>query len=534
MDEAKKPGFRIDAAELERRKAWLGLGAEDAARLGALAARAAGKRGAFLDRFYARIEELPESRAILARTTLPADRLRATHGDQLLALLSGRYDLEYAEGRQRLGLAHHRVGLPPELYIGAYAELMDTLLDSAFEEAGGDSQALLAAAKSLVKVLLLDVELGIGAYFHADHERLRLLSKVFESDQEAVLITAVDGTILEANHMVAEISGHAPQALVGQTLATLHAMRNARTFEDIWREATATGAWHGDVWHRHAAGHEYLARLAIAAVRDETGGATHFVIEYADATEAWEAERSLKARTEELGRSNRELEQFAYVASHDLQEPLRMVTSYSQLLARRYRDQLDADAREFIAFAVDGATRMQGLINDLLKFSRVGTRGKPLAPLALERPLADALANLAVAQRESGANVAHDPLPTVMGDAVQLTQLFQNLVGNAIKFRTPGCAPQIHVGARRCAEGWEVAIRDNGIGIGPEYFERIFVIFQRLHGKEEYPGTGIGLALCKKIVERHGGRIWVESRAGEGSTFRFTLPAAKNEGGTTT
>lgn len=204
-----------------------------------------------------------------------------------------------------------------------------------------------------------------------------------------------------------------------------------------------------------------------------------------------------------------------------------MVASYTQLLARRYKGKLDQDADEFIAYAVDGATRMQGLINDLLKFSRVGTRGKPFAPTDCERVLNAALANLDLAIRESWAALTRDPMPALQGDETQLVQLFQNLIGNAIKFRAPGEPPRIHVGARRVEGAWEFSVQDNGIGISPEYFERIFVIFQRLHGKADYPGTGIGLAICKKIVERHSGRLWVESRPGEGATFLFTIPDRK-------
>lgn len=523
--------FHIDEEELQRHKAWLGFGAEDNARLAALTERVAGMRKAFADGFHARVAGCAEANAALARTTQPLEALRALHGDQLPTLLSGRYDLAYAQSRLRIGAAHHRVGLRPELYIGAYAQFLDVLLRAALDESGGDGERFLATALSVVKVALLDIELGTIAYFHADHERLRLLSKVFESDQEAVLIADPAGIVAEANHMVERISGYPPAACIGASLAMLFAEHPSHPFEDLWYAAAQTDTWQGDVWHRHADGRNYLARMSVAAVRDADGRATHYVVEYTDATEAWEAEQALKARTEALDRSNRELEQFAYVASHDLQEPLRMVTSYTQLLARRYKDKLDEDANDFIGFAVDGATRMQGLINDLLKFSRVGTRGKPFVPISLEHVLDDAMANLDVAIRESGAAITRDPLPTISGDAVQLTQLLQNLLGNAIKFRKPGAAPAIHVGARRSPEAWEISIKDDGIGIAPEYFERIFVIFQRLHDRTEYPGTGIGLAICKKITERHGGRIWVESRAGEGSVFRFIVPHA--EGGDT-
>ena len=225
---------------------------------------------------------------------------------------------------------------------------------------------------------------------------------------------------------------------------------------------------------------------------------------------------------QELARSNAELQQFAYVASHDLQEPLRMVASFTQLLAKRYQGKLDADADEFIGFAVDGATRMQRLLNDLLVFSRVGTRRKPFDAIDCDSVLSDALANLKPAIEESGAVITHEPLPIVRGDEVQLIQLFQNLIANAVKFH--GQEPlQVHISAKLKDGDWVFAVRDSGIGIAPEQQERIFLIFQRLHHRSEYPGTGIGLALCRRIVERHGGRIWVESEVGKGATFYFTI-----------
>ncbi|MBD2248259.1 GAF domain-containing protein [Nostoc sp. FACHB-888] len=242
-------------------------------------------------------------------------------------------------------------------------------------------------------------------------------------------------------------------------------------------------------------------------------------------------------QSQELARSNAELEQFAYVASHDLQEPLRMVTSYLQLLERRYKNQLDTNADQFINYAVDGARRMQTLINDLLNYSRVSTRGQPFMRVNCSIVLEQAIANLQIAIADSQAIVTHDPLPEVMADVTQLIQVFQNLIGNAIKF----CRhqqPQIHIGVAKpnanpdgeslnvipSVDEWLFWVRDNGIGLESQYAERIFIIFQRLHGRDKYPGTGIGLAICKKIIERHGGRIWVESKLGEGSTFYFTIP----------
>jgi signal transduction histidine kinase len=243
----------------------------------------------------------------------------------------------------------------------------------------------------------------------------------------------------------------------------------------------------------------------------------------AEIVERKRAEEQLKRTMADLERSNKELEQFAYVASHDLQEPLRMVSSYTQLLARRYQDQLDQDAHEFIGYAVDGAERMQRLINDLLGYSRVGSRGKPFGKTDCQQVLQETLANLRTTIDETDATVTHDPLPTVIADEPQLVQVLQNLVSNAIKFRGQA-PPVVHIGAERKHDEWVFSVRDNGIGIDPQYYERIFVIFQTLHPRDQYPGTGIGLALCKRIVERHGGRIWVESQLGQGATFYFTIP----------
>jgi signal transduction histidine kinase/CHASE3 domain sensor protein len=234
---------------------------------------------------------------------------------------------------------------------------------------------------------------------------------------------------------------------------------------------------------------------------------------------------ALETTAAELQRSNGELQQFAYVASHDLQEPLRMVSSYIQLLQRRYQGQLDAKADTFIGFAVDGVARMQRLINDLLAYSRVGTHGAPLVPADCGEVMAGVIAALGAPIAETGARVTYGELPTVLADATQLGQLFQNLIGNALKFCT-GVTPEITISAERAGGEWLFRVRDNGIGIDPAYAERIFIIFQRLHSRDEYPGTGIGLAICKKIVERNGGRIWVESQSGQGATFTFSLPDA--------
>lgn len=248
-----------------------------------------------------------------------------------------------------------------------------------------------------------------------------------------------------------------------------------------------------------------------------------------------ELEQRVTERTEQLAQSNAELERFAYVASHDLQEPLRTVASYLQLIERRYAGRLDDAGREFVAYAVEGASRMRELINDLLEFSRVQTRARPFTLVSLENLLAEIQADLRIAIEENAAVITHDPLPGVMGDAGQLRRLFQNLIGNAIKYRGKE-APRIHLSARRLESlpknrpegvpesGWLISVRDNGIGIEPQYHEKVFQLFQRLHGREDYPGTGLGLALCRRIAERHGGTIWVESGPATGSTFHVALP----------
>ena len=239
-----------------------------------------------------------------------------------------------------------------------------------------------------------------------------------------------------------------------------------------------------------------------------------------------ELERRVAERTQELSRTNDELRQFAYIASHDLQEPLRTVGSYAQLLAKRYRGKLDDDAEDFIHYIVDGVTRMHVLLNDMLAYSRVtDSNARPMGDAHCGKILDNALANLEATIKENGAEITCDELPVITGDEVQLTQVFQNLIGNGIKYRRTE-APKIHITAEKRDSEWLFAVKDNGIGIDSKYKDRIFGIFKRLHGKE-LPGTGMGLAICKKIVERHGGRIWVDSTLGEGSVFQFTIPESE-------
>ncbi len=346
----------------------------------------------------------------------------------------------------------------------------------------------------------------------------------------AVSETAMDGIISMNEHGVITYWNPGASRLFGRTateaLGMPMSLVMAEPFVTPHQTATDTPAA-GRTFEtvgRRADGGEVPLEISLSAWTN-TQGDKLFTAIVRDITERKQAEQALEAKAEELSRSNQELEQFAYVASHDLQEPLRMVSNYTQLLGRRYKDKLDADANEFIEFAVDGARRMQELIHDLLAYARVGTRGREFRPTPVGEVVADALANLSSGIDESGAEIVVEDLPTVACDRSQVAQVFQNLIGNAIKFTRPGQTPVVRIQAFQGDGLWTFAVRDNGIGIEPKYFDRIFQMFQRLHTRQEYAGTGIGLALCKKIVERHGGRIRVESTPGQGTTFLFTLPS---------
>lgn len=338
---------------------------------------------------------------------------------------------------------------------------------------------------------------------------------------EAVLLLDAGGTVLVANQTTAERLGQSVEEVEGSSIFAHLSPEVADFRRERMGEAVRTGTV--VTFEDQRAGRWIESR--VYPMRDGDGQVTRLAIFGRDVTEQKRAAEALERYSGELARSNRDLEQFAYVASHDLQEPLRMVGSYVQLLARRLGDRLDGELREYMDFAVDGARRMQRLINDLLDFSRIGTRGALHEPVAVSGVVDGVVERLRMAIEEAGGEVSRDPLPTVLADPLQLDRLFQNLLANALKFRGER-PPRVHVTAAREGAEWVFTVRDNGIGFDPRYAERVFVIFQRLHGREEYPGTGMGLAICKRIVERHGGRIWVESVPGEGSTFRFTLPAA--------
>jgi PAS domain S-box-containing protein len=356
-------------------------------------------------------------------------------------------------------------------------------------------------------------------------ESEELYRQTFQLAASGIAHVGLDGRFLQVNRSLCDILGYTEGELVGRSVKEISHPED-KDLTDRERARVHDGeidAVRFEKRYLRKDGAPVWVELAVALARDPHGHPQYEIAIFDDITERKRAEEALKAAHEELKRSNGELEQFAYVASHDLQEPLRMVSSYTQLVMKRYGERLDGDAKEFMNYVVDGAARMKQLIEDLLAYSRVGTRGKEFRPTPVENALKRAITNLRAAIEESDAEITHDPLPTVNADEVQLAQLFQNLMGNALKFRGAD-KPHIHVGAADRDSEWEFRIKDNGIGIEAQYFERIFMLFQRLHTKGEYPGTGIGLAICKKVVERHGGRLWVESEPGKGSSFNFTLP----------
>ena len=339
-----------------------------------------------------------------------------------------------------------------------------------------------------------------------------------------------DQRIRYANARIERFLGYAPAEVEGRELVELFEPGDRSRIMTLLQEhlpgdGTVSGEFRGRRKDGSMVPMQVVAQSAVVSGMRGSKVSGVYLRDFAERERLVEA---LASRAAQLARSNRELEQFSYIASHDLQEPLRMVGSYTQLLEQRYGPKLDDDAREFLRYAREGATRMRELIDALLSYSRIDTRAEPFRRVAADDVLNVAVSNLRGALMQSGAIVHRTPLPTVEVDPIQLGQVFQNLIGNAVKFHGPK-PPEIWIGSERRGAEWLFTVRDDGIGIPPEYQERIFIIFQRLHTREEYPGTGIGLAVCKKVVERHGGKLWVESSGvpGEGTTFFFTLPVER-------
>ena len=382
-----------------------------------------------------------------------------------------------------------------------------------------------AGAAGSVRLVVTDITDRVRAE-DALREREQNLQGIFRAAPVGIGMVS-HRTITQANDQFCRMTGYDRDELIGQSARMLYPSDKAYAFVGQEKYARILDSGIGAVetqWRRKAGG--VIDVLLSSSPMDASRPHENVVFVALDITDLHEKERALREYAEDLQRSNEDLERFAYVSSHDLQEPLRSIVSFSQLLERRYRGKLDADADEYIAFIVEGGTRMQALILDLLTYSRVNTKQQELTRTDAANVLAAVERHLEVPLREAGATNTHDPMPVVLADPTQLEQVFANLVSNAIKFRKPDEPLRIHVGARRLDGFWEFSVADNGIGIETEYFDRIFVIFQRLHTNEIYPGTGIGLAIVKRIIDRHGGKVWVESTPGEGTTFFFTLPAA--------
>jgi PAS domain S-box-containing protein len=372
---------------------------------------------------------------------------------------------------------------------------------------GGEVDALVVSARAGDRIYTLE-----GA-----NQVYRVL---IETMSEGAAALDLSGSILYGNHQLAEMLGQRMSQLIGKPFQTFLGQSDREIFEKQLA-SNRPQAQSVDVGLMAVDGSVRPVHLSMALL--DFGGIEGICLVATDMSYRVSYERELAERAQELSRSNSELERFAYVASHDLQEPLRVVGSFTQLLAKRYRGQLDSDADEFIGYVVDGVNRMQSMITDLLEYSRVGRQTRPFGPAELDEALSRALANLRKAIAESGASIEHQPLPRVWGDTAQLLRLFQNLIGNAIKFRSSE-NPRIQITAESLGCRWIISVRDNGIGIDPGHFERVFVLFQRLHDRSRYPGTGIGLAVCKKIVELHGGTIWLEPQSHAGACFRFSMP----------
>ena len=355
-------------------------------------------------------------------------------------------------------------------------------------------------------------------------EELRFQGEIIANMSEGVsLLRASDAVLVYANPRFEEMFGYVSGELVGKPVSVLTTeKRPEEKAKKIMGILEKKGEWRGEVNNIKRDGTTFWCCANVSAFDHPEHGRVMIAV-HTDITERKKAEAELKKLLAELERSNKELEQFAYVASHDLQEPLRTVSSFVQLLSSRYKNQLDANADEFITYITEAVTRMQLLIKDLLTLSRVDIRGKEFKPIDINNALRQVINDLHTVIIDNKAKITQEELPIVKADEQQIKQLFQNLIENAIKFRSKD-TPEIHIGFEEDEKEFILRIRDNGIGIDPQFSKKIFVVFQRLHPKDKFPGTGIGLAICKKIVERHGGRIWFDSKIGKGSTFYFSIP----------
>lgn len=384
---------------------------------------------------------------------------------------------------------------------------------------------------ALTTMTLLCIVLAAAVAVRTEEKKLRnseSIARLLVENRKDYAIFMLDthGLVVTWNKSAERLFGHKAEDIIGQSFACLYEVEDQH--HEVPKKHLEQAQLHKQIeyegWRLKKNGHGFWATVTMSALYNDQHELIGFAKLVRNSTRQKESDEKLKMLVSSLERSNKELERFAYIASHDLQEPLRMVASFTQLLSKKYKEKLDKEAQEYIDFAVDGAVRMQQLITDLLTYSRVTTKGKTFAPTDCNAILSEVLQNLGVAIQEAKAEITYDKLPVILADSTQILQIFQNLISNAIKFHS-NTPPKIHISAENHDHYWLFLVKDNGIGIEPEYHDQIFAIFKRLHGRQKYSGTGVGLAICKKIVERHGGKIYVESEAGNGAKFCFTIPA---------
>jgi PAS domain S-box-containing protein len=402
-----------------------------------------------------------------------------------------------------------------------------------FEIQRSEIETQIVSHSSIFFIGLLGIVLGIRRLEERERERdhaqealqasEKKYRRLFDDSRDGVFMTSRAGELLEANQSVCDIFGYTLEEMIGMDVHRLYLSSSDRAeYQQVVERTGSVKDYEVRLRKKDGTLIDCLLTSNVRLGKDGSVLGYQGIIR--DVTRQKKDEQALKTQAKELQRSNADLEQFAFVASHDLQEPLRNVTACVQLLQKRCKGELGTETEQFMGFALDSVTRMRDLINDLLTYSRVGTQGRPFEPTNCEEVLYHVKANLASAIARTGAVVTRDPLPVVSGDPTQLVQVFQNLIANAIKFHGNGRAPKVHITAVENEHQWTFSVKDNGIGIEPQHLDRIFTVFQRLHRKTEYEGTGIGLAIVKKIVNRHRGEVWVESEPGTGSSFYFTLP----------